>query len=127
MWYMTRCVMEPWTAAVSLISALAAGSCAFICWWSTPSVLQRNARTVAQALGIMEDRVVAMEGRWAARSKEYEALHEAIMDDVDRAEKKRRQASAAAARSAHAQKPDGEVDLTDINALRRLALQRGLL
>ncbi len=124
---MTHRVMDPWPAALSLISALTAGSCAFICWRSTPHVLQRNARTVAQALGLMEDRVVSMEGRWAARSKEYEALHEAIMDDVDRAEKKRRQASSAAARAAHAEKPDGQPDLTDIAAVRRLALQRGLI
>jgi len=119
--------MDPWATALSLISALAAASCVFVCWRSTPHILQQNARAVAQTMGLLEDRVVAMEGRWAARTKEYEALHEAIGDDVERAEKKRRQASAAAARAAHAEKPDGEIDYSNHSHLTQLALKRGLL
>ncbi len=124
---MTRCVMDPWSTAFAASSAATAIGALVVCLRSIPHNLLQAARAGARDLTLMEDKMVALEGRWAARSKEFEALHEAIMDDVDRAEKKRRQASAAAARSAHGQKGDGEIDLNDIAQVRRLALQRGLL
>lgn len=122
---MMRCVMDSWALGVSAIALVIAVTTASLSFRGTPQNLVRAARSGAQELALISDRIVALEGRWAARSKEYEALHEAIMDDVERAEKKRRQASAAAARSAH-NTPEA-VDLTDMSTLRKLALQRGLL
>jgi len=95
---------------VSVISVLAAGWCALVTTQSRPARLVRDVKTltveVERLLGANE----AIQTRWAAKTHELEHLADQIAHDVERAEKKRRQASGAASRALRADPTQGPAE-----------------
>jgi len=93
-------------ALLALLAALGSGWCALLVTRSTNPRLVRDVKVLRVEVERLLDASEAMQTRWAAKTHELEHLADQITADVERAEKKRRQASGAASRAQRAEAPD---------------------
>jgi hypothetical protein len=86
-------------AFLALLALLTSAWCALVTTRSTPARLVRDVKMLRVEVERLLDASEAMQTRWAAKTHELEHLADQITSDVERAEKKRRQASGAASRA----------------------------
>ncbi len=129
-WYTPRGVEFTLLVLVSAGNALL---CAFLGWYthrSRPAALLRSHSDLVRRMMEVEQSQLAVQSEFLTARKELESLHEAIIDDLERAERKRRQATARAQRAEQAAGRNGEVpppgSAERMSYLRQLARSRGL-
>lgn len=103
-------------AAVFSLGAVAAT------WLSRPSALRREVNLLADAVAEFERELIKQDAKGTELLKSVESIHEAVADDLERAETKRKQ---AAARESKRKNSAPEQDINNPTVLRQLARQQG--
>jgi hypothetical protein len=99
-----------WLAiSLAVCSVLALAACIFVAVSSAPAVLRRQITVLRAEVQELSVQVEAFGQRWLSFKAEMEVLGEAIEDNLESAEKKRKRAAASASRAARA---EPEVPLT---------------
>ncbi|GAH10464.1 unnamed protein product [marine sediment metagenome] len=106
--------------SLAVCTVLALAGCVFLIFTSTPAALKRQINLLRAEIVECQVQVEAISQRWLAYKAEMETLAEAIEDNLETVEKKRKRAAASASRAARANGP--ELPMTPEDA--RLALQR---
>jgi lipase chaperone LimK len=118
---MPHIVMPPWLQVVlAACCVLATAGCGVLAFTTVPAQLRRQIIVLRAEVQEMAVNLEAIGQRWVAYKTELETLAEAIEDNLETVEKKRKRAAASAARVKRA---DGnEIPLSAED--QRVALQR---
>jgi hypothetical protein len=107
------------TVLLASCTVLAIAGCLFLIFSSTPAALKRQITILRAEVSECQVAVEAIGQRWTAYRAEMEGLAEAIEDNLETVERKRKRAAASAAR---ANRKDDQVPMTPEE--QRVALQR---